>query len=117
MAEVIGWIGAGLVMAAVGLSIAGAIGVLRFPDVFTRIHAASITDTGAASLMTLGLLLIAGLSPAAIKLCIVWLFIMFTSPAAAHALAGAAFGSGRRPILGDPARPPEDGHDVSSRIP
>jgi multicomponent Na+:H+ antiporter subunit G len=108
MAEAIGWIGAVLVIAAVGLSIAGALGVLRFPDVYTRIHAASITDTGAASLMTLGLLLMAGFSPAAIKLCIVWVFIMLTSPAAAHALAGAAFGSGHRPILADPRQPSED---------
>ncbi|MBU6319162.1 MAG: monovalent cation/H(+) antiporter subunit G [Alphaproteobacteria bacterium] len=108
MLEAIAWIGSAFIIAAVGLSIAGAVGVLRFPDVYTRIHAASITDTGAASLMTLGMLLMAGLSPAAIKLCIVWLFIMLTSPAAAHALAGAAFGSGHRPILGDPRRPSED---------
>lgn len=108
MVEVFFWVGSVLIALGVCLSIAGAVGVLRFPDVYTRIHAASLTDTGAASLMTIGMLILAGLSPAAIKLCFVWVFIMLTSPAAAHALAGAAFGSGHRPILGDAKKPPED---------
>jgi multicomponent Na+:H+ antiporter subunit G len=94
------WIGGGFVAAGALLSIIGALGVLRFPDVFTRIHAASITDTGGASLVILGLALIAGLEPLTLKLLLIWVFIMLTTPAAAHALANAAFCSGHAPWAG-----------------
>ncbi len=89
--------GGGLVAAGALLAIIGALGVLRFPDVFTRIHAASITDTGGASLVILGLGLIAGLTPLTLKLLLVWVFIILATPAAANALANAAFGSGEAP--------------------
>ncbi len=100
MADVLSWIGGGLVIAGALLSILGAVGVLRFPDVYTRIHAASITDTGGASLMLLGMCLIAGLSPVTLKLVIAWVFIMLTTPAAANALTNAAYSSGHAPWIG-----------------
>lgn len=100
MTEALSWIGGGLVVAGVLLSLLGAVGVLRFPDMYTRIHAASITDTGGASLVLLGLCLVAGLSLVTLKLVIVWVFIMLTTPAAANALANAAFSSGHKPRIG-----------------
>jgi multicomponent Na+:H+ antiporter subunit G len=74
--------------------------MLRFPDVYTRIHAASLTDTGGATLVLLGLGLIGGLSPEAFKLAFIWAFIMLTTPAAANALANAAYSSGHKPRIG-----------------
>jgi multicomponent Na+:H+ antiporter subunit G len=74
--------------------------VLRVPDVYTRIHAASLTDTGGATLVVLGLSLIAGLSLVTLKLVFAWIFIMLTTPAAANALANAAFSSGHKPRIG-----------------
>lgn len=100
MHEVLVWIGGGLVVAGVLLTLLGAIGVLRFPDVYTRIHAASLTDTGGATLVLLGLALASGLAPETLKLGIIWLFIMLTTPAAANALANAAYGSGHKPRIG-----------------
>ena len=100
MADILSWIGGAVIVAGALLSILGAIGVLRFPDVYTRIHAASLTDTGGATLMLLGMGLIAGVSPVAIKLGLVWIFVMFTTPTAANALANAAFSSGHRPRIG-----------------
>jgi multicomponent Na+:H+ antiporter subunit G len=100
MADILPWIGGAIALAGVFLSIIGSIGVLRFPDVYTRIHAASITDTGGATLVLLGLGLIAGLDPVAIKLALVWIFIMLTTPAAANALANAALSSGHHPRIG-----------------
>jgi multicomponent Na+:H+ antiporter subunit G len=97
MPDTLHLVGGGFVAAGALLSIVGALGVLRFPDVFTRIHAASITDTGGASLVILGLGLIAGLTPLTLKLLLIWAFIMLTTPAAANALANAAFGSGHAP--------------------
>jgi len=101
MVEALYWIGGGLTLLGALLTVVGAAGVLRFPDVYTRVHAASITDTGGATLMLLGLGLMSGLSLVTLKLVIVWAFIMLTSPAAAHALANAAFSSGLTPWIGE----------------
>ncbi len=100
MTDMLSLIGGVCVVAGTALSLIGAAGLLRFPDVYTRIHAASITDTGGASLVLLGLCLIAGLSLTALKLAFVWFSIMLTTPVAANALANAAFGSGHRPRIG-----------------
>ncbi|MEP7209287.1 MAG: monovalent cation/H(+) antiporter subunit G [Alphaproteobacteria bacterium] len=100
MIELLHTLGASLAIAGALLAIVGAIGVIRFPDFYTRIHAASITDTGGATMMIVGLAMISGLSMVTFKLVVIWVFIMFTSPTAAHALANAAFGSGERPLLG-----------------
>ena len=103
MAELFFWIdqfGMALALAGGVLSVIGSLGVLRFPDLYTRLHAASITDTGAATLMLFGLALMAGFSQEALKLLIAWAFIMLTSPTASHALANAAWSSGLKPKLG-----------------
>ncbi len=94
------WSGSGLALVGALLTAAGAIGVLRFPDFFTRIHAASVTDTGGATLMILGLMLVSGFAIETLKLLITWAFIMLTSPTASHALANAAYSSGLRPRIG-----------------
>ena len=57
--------------------IIGAIGVLRFPDVFTRMHAASITDTLGAGALIGGLILQAGLTLIAVKLFLILVFLFF----------------------------------------
>ena len=54
MHDALVWIGGGLVVIGVLFTLLGAVGVLRFPDVYTRIHAASLTDTGGASLRAAG---------------------------------------------------------------
>ena len=100
MADPVHIVGGALAIAGAVLSILGAIGVLRFPDVYTRIHAAGITDTGGATLMIIGLGLISGLQMVTLKLVLVWVFILLTSPAAANALANAAYSSGHSPWIG-----------------
>jgi multicomponent Na+:H+ antiporter subunit G len=92
--------GGGVAIAGAILVVIGAVGMLRFPDVYTRIHAASVTDTGGATLVLLGLCIVSGLSLETLKLAIIWVFILLTSPAASHALADAAFSSGHTPWAG-----------------
>lgn len=75
------------------------IGVLRMPEVFTRLHAAGITDTLGAALTLIGLMLQAGLSLVTVKLGLIWLFLWFTSPVATHSVARAALLAGVRPLL------------------
>ena len=81
------------------VGIAGGIGIHRFPDFYSRLHAAGITDTLCAMLILLGLGLQAGLSIAAFKLALIFVFLFFTSPTASHALANAAQHSGLKPEL------------------
>ena len=81
------------------LGIVGGIGIHRFPDFYSRLHAAGITDTLCAMLILLGLGLQAGWSIAAFKLALIFVFLFFTSPTASHALANAALHSGLQPKL------------------
>lgn len=82
----------------------GGIGIHRFPDFFTRLHAAGVTDTMGAVLILVGLMVQAGLTLIAVKLFLILGFLMFTSPTATHALAKAAIHGKLRPVL---APPPE----------
>jgi len=77
----------------------GAAGLVRMPDFYTRMHAASITDTLGAGLILLGLVLQAGLTLIAVKLLMIALLLLFTSPTATHALAKAALIRGLEPKL------------------
>lgn len=86
------------------LGLVGGIGVLRFPDFYTRMHAASVTDTLCAGLFLAGLSLHFGLSLATVKLLLIFVFILFTSPTAAHALAKTARNSGLAPWTRDQGR-------------
>jgi len=75
----------------------GGIGALRLPDFYTRLHAASLTDTMATILIFTGIMLQAGLSLAALKLAAIMLFLLLTGPTASYALANAALQAGMRP--------------------
>jgi len=77
----------------------GGVGVLRLPDLYTRMHAASITDTAGPLLVLAGLALQAGWSLALVKLAVILLFLFITSPTAAYALGNAAMVSGYRPAI------------------
>jgi multicomponent Na+:H+ antiporter subunit G len=91
-------------------SLTGAIGLFRMPDVYTRSHAAGITDTMGALLILAGLMLQAGFTLITAKLAIILLFLLFTSPASSHALNHTAWASGLRPILdGEPPVKQPDG--------
>lgn len=70
--------------------VSGAVGLLRFPDFYTRIHAAGITDSAGAGLILLGLLLQATTWDTAVRLLIIMLFLALTGPTATHILAHAA---------------------------
>ncbi|WP_226989078.1 monovalent cation/H(+) antiporter subunit G [Paraglaciecola arctica] len=81
------------------LILSGGVGILRFPDFFTRMHAAGITETLATSLILIGLMLIAGWGLVLFKLVLILLFILLTSPTASHALAKSALHGKLKPIL------------------
>ena len=84
-------------LGGLGFCLIGGIGLFRMPDFYTRLHAASLTDTLGIGLIILGLVFQAGWTLISVKLLLILLFVLFTSPIATHALARAA--------LADPANP------------
>lgn len=75
----------------------GAVGLLRFPDFFSRIHAASLTDTLGAGLILTGLMIQAGWGLVLSKLLMILLFSFLAGTTASHAMAKAALKSGLKP--------------------
>jgi multicomponent Na+:H+ antiporter subunit G len=68
----------------------GAIGILRFPDTYTRMHAAGKCDTLGALLVVSGLAVHHGVSLESAKILFIAVFIFLTSPTSTHAIARAA---------------------------
>jgi multicomponent Na+:H+ antiporter subunit G len=71
------------------------------PEVFTRMHAASVTDTLGVGLLILGMGLQAGLSLVTLKLFFLLLLFAFSAPVVTHALAQACLHEGIEPALAD----------------
>ena len=69
----------------------GTLGLLRMPDVYTRMHATTKCDTLGVSLIMLGILTGYGISWLTLKLILIIIFIWLTTPTAAHAIARAAY--------------------------
>lgn len=87
----------GLLLGAGGLFVlSGGVGLLRFPDFYTRTHAAGITDSAGAGLILLGLLVLTPGWETGIRLVIIMVFLLLTSPTATYVLAFAARRDGVR---------------------
>ena len=95
LADIASWI---LLVIGGFLCVTGAVGVLRFPDFFTRMHAASVTDTLGSGLIIIGLIVQSSFDWLVVaKLLFIVLFIFLTSPTSSHALAKAALHAGLKP--------------------
>ncbi len=79
-----------LVCAGVFFLLMGSIGLLRFPDFYTRMHAAGKSDTLGSLLVLTGLACYEGIDLTAVKILLIALFIFVTGPTATHAIARAA---------------------------
>jgi len=110
--EAVSW---ALIVAGSLAVIVGGIGVLRFPDVYTRMHAAGITDTAGAGLLLAGLMVHEGLTLVTVKLGLMLVFLFFTSPTASFSLAHAAMSSGVEPVLADAGKPRPRGDSEGGR--
>ena len=87
-----------LILLGVLALLIGALGLLRLPDVYCRIHAVGMIDTAGASFIILGLAIHEGVSLVTVKLLFIGIFLFFTSPIATHAVAQVAHKSGVVPV-------------------
>ena len=100
MMDIMDVVSAILLLVGSVFALIGSIGIVRMPDVFTRLHAAGITDTLGAAGVLLGLALQAGFSLLLVKLLLMLAFLLLLNPTACHALARAALHGLRRPWMG-----------------
>jgi multicomponent Na+:H+ antiporter subunit G len=96
--DMVSWV---MLMTGCFVGISGGIGLLRFPDFYTRVHAVGVTDTLCAALVLTGLMLQAGWGPVLIKLFLMLVLLLLTSPTATHALSKAALHGRLQPLLDD----------------
>jgi multicomponent Na+:H+ antiporter subunit G len=78
---------AALVFAGLMFFIAGSIGLLRLPDIYSRLHALTKADNVGLGLLVIGLLLLADDLFIALKLLLVWLLVLASSATSAHLIA------------------------------
>ena len=97
--DIVTWI---FLLAGSFFAIVGAIGIIRLPEFFSRLHGGGITDTLGAALIIIGLFF---QSPAhggvlvITKLAMILFFLLVTSPTSCHALAKSALSQGLKPVL------------------
>ena len=91
MNEIIGYI---LIIIGILFDIFGCIGLVRFPDVYNRLQAATKCVTLGTIVLLIGVALASGSGAMAAKAIICAVFIILTSPTAAHAVAKGAYASG-----------------------
>ena len=89
--ELLGWLLIGL---GVAFFLLGTLALLRFPDLYTRLHALTKADNLGLGLVASGLAVHAGSFAVALKLLLIWLLVMLASASVAHLLARAARASG-----------------------
>jgi multicomponent Na+:H+ antiporter subunit G len=85
-------------------TLAGAFGLVRLPEVFTRMHAASVVDTLGVGFLIVGMGLQAGFSLISLKLLFLMALFFFTGPVVTHALAQACLHENVRPALAEDRR-------------
>ena len=91
------WISWACIFGGAFFSIVGAVGILRLPNVFSRMHGAGMVDTMGIGLIIAGLMFQADEWIVLVKLALILVFIFFTSPTTTFALARAASNAGVYP--------------------
>jgi multicomponent Na+:H+ antiporter subunit G len=99
--DAVSWI---LLLLGSFFTVVGAFGLVRMPEVFTRMHAASVTDTLGAGFLLLGMALQAGFGLVTLKLMALLALFFFVSPVVTHALAQACLHEGIKPLLAEDRR-------------
>ena len=106
--EILSWVS--IVLGSI-FTVIGAIGLVRMPELYTRMHAASVTDTLGAGLLIFGMMLQAGLGLVTLKLVFILALFFFTAPVVTHALAQAALHENVKPLLAEDRRGRAKGKD------
>jgi multicomponent Na+:H+ antiporter subunit G len=91
------YLGFGMTLLAMPFFLCGTVGLLRFPDIYTRLHALTKADNVGLGLVTIGAMLQTQSWVTALKLLLIWLLILVTSAISCHLVARTALRRGIRP--------------------
>ncbi|MCX8085469.1 MAG: monovalent cation/H(+) antiporter subunit G [Rhodocyclaceae bacterium] len=91
------WLSMGLLLVGAGFFFAGTLGLLRFPDVYSRLHALAKADNLGLGCVLAGLALTADSLAAALKLLLIWPLALAASAAVSFAIARRAQALGIAP--------------------
>ena len=94
---VISWISDICLLLGGIFTLTGALGLLRLPDFFTRLHGASVTESLAAPLLIIGIILDTGFTIDSAKLMLIIVIMVVANPTITHALCRAAAHGGKTP--------------------
>ncbi len=83
------WMTMALLMGGIFFFVAGTLGLLRFPDLYSRLHALTKADNLGLGLIVLGLTLQAESIAAVLKLLLIWLLALAASATSCYLIAGA----------------------------
>ncbi|MEX2466612.1 MAG: monovalent cation/H(+) antiporter subunit G [Gemmatimonadota bacterium] len=81
--------------------VAGTIGLLRFPDVYCRLHALTKADNLGVGMLVVGLMLQPAPWAARLQLVLTWFLVVVAAATVCHLLARSALRQGIEPVLGD----------------
>lgn len=81
------WISSMFIIAGVGFFLAGTVGLLRFPDVFTRLHALTKADNTGLGLLGVGVALQGQSLRLAVLIGLIWFLAVTASSIACHLVA------------------------------
>ena len=109
MTAALEWASALFLLVGAGFFLAGTLGLLRFPDVYARLHALAKADNLGLGFLVLGLALQAETLAAALKLLLIWPLVLLASAAVSYAVARRAHALGVRPWTARGRPPPKDG--------
>jgi multicomponent Na+:H+ antiporter subunit G len=93
------YLAAAAVLAGAVFGLLAAIGIVRLPDLYMRLHAASKAGVMGAGLILVAVALISTDGAVALRAILGLIFLLLSTPIAAHLLARAAFGAGELPII------------------
>ena len=110
MSEIIEILGTLSVVLGVIFLVAGTIGLLRFPDVYSRLHALTKADTLGLGLICLGMALQSGSLALALKYGMIWVLMLMASSIGATLVASTADAAGISPTLNTETRPNREEH-------
>ena len=99
--EIASWM---LILLGSFFTVVGMLGLLRMPEVFTRMHAASVTETLGVGFLIAGMAVQAGFALVTLKLGFLLALFFFTAPVVTHALAQACLHEGVAPLLTEDRR-------------
>jgi multicomponent Na+:H+ antiporter subunit G len=106
VADIVSW---ALIILGSFFTVVGMLGLVRMPELFTRMHATSVMETLGAGFLILGMIVQAGPSLVTLKLLFILALFFMTAPVVTHALAQTALHERVRPRLAEDRRAAESG--------